>query len=293
MSRLRAALAVLAAAAPLAACGHPSALRAGRRPGAREIYIPGYGPAPAAAERTAPVPGGQAEEGFDVAMDTEPFLSVSPPVSAEGGALGPAVSVDSAPAQSEAVASTAAFHAQLVQDIVAARLAGAARNPVEPMKPMSEAGKRPPGQASDRLSAAAQAIVPGAPPKLAIGGAPNLPQVGPQTVGLPMAKRMALPGDVPGDAPSIGQFAGDLESIMYSEMLLAGSYQVQIATSAEFSEVLFEKAYNFTADIDLQGDLYRAGAEDGYYFVRVAFVDLLNYHAPFSKPRVYKFARRR
>jgi hypothetical protein len=158
---------------------------------------------------------------------------------------------------------------------------------------MNEAGKGPPRPANDKSGPAGQAIVPGALPQLAIVGPPNLPQVGPQAVGLPIPKRTALPRDLSGDAPSIGQFAGELESIMYSEMLLAGSYQVQVATSAEFSEVLFEKAYNFTADIDLQADLYRAGAEDGYYFVRVAFIDLLNYHAPFSKPRVYRFVRRR
>jgi len=291
MIRSDAALALLAAAAVFSACRQPAAVRAANRPGAGELYIPGYGPAPAPSEQTIP-PGRTEqvlrEEEFEAATDTEPFLSESQPLSTEGAA----VSLDRGPVRSGPAVSTAAFHAQLVQDIVAARLAVTARKPAEPLKPMSEGSKRllgPEGAAAP----APQPALPGAAPRLDIRDIPNVPQVGRQALALPAVDRAPLLREMPSEAPSISQFAGDLDSIMYSEMLLAGSYLIQIATASAFTTIFFEKSYYFTADIDLQADLRRAGAEDGLYWVRVAFIDLLNYQAPFSKPRVYNYTRRR
>jgi len=281
-------LAACTAAAAFWGCHQPAALKTAPYLGQKDIYIPGYGPV-AVAQRSVQAPQIHVQEGFGVSFDSGPaFGEVGIPFIDDH-----AVSVDAEPARPEAAPSTAAFHAQLVNDIVAVRQAASAKKSSEPPRPREGGGKGsgPLEPMKDNPVPPLRAVSFEPLPKSAVGDAAGIAQVAPLAAGLP-APKASMSADY-ADPPSMDQFGGDLESIMYSEMLLAGSYQIQVGTSADFSAVVFEKSYFFTSDIDLHADFTRSGAENGFYWVRVAFIDLMNFESPFSKPRPYKFVRRR
>ena len=71
----------------------------------------------------------------------------------------------------------------------------------------------------------------------------------------------------------------------------AGSFRVQVATSADCSHPLLDHVYPELKGIDLHSELAQLGSPDGIYWVRVAFVDLLDNQQPFSKAHSYKFQR--
>jgi hypothetical protein len=64
-----------------------------------------------------------------------------------------------------------------------------------------------------------------------------------------------------------------------------GSYHVQIASTAAFSKVLFDKVYPFMGEIDLAKDLEGAPASLDTLWLRYALVDLLDFQHPYTRPR--------
>lgn len=64
-----------------------------------------------------------------------------------------------------------------------------------------------------------------------------------------------------------------------------GSYHVQIASSADFGRVLFDKTYPFMGEIDLAKDLEGAPEHLRTLWLRYALVDLLDFEHPFTRPR--------
>jgi hypothetical protein len=69
-----------------------------------------------------------------------------------------------------------------------------------------------------------------------------------------------------------------------------GSYRVQVATEKEFAHVLFEKIYLFEEGGTLKEDLTKGGLRGGRYWIRLAFIDLLDFQHPYSAPRRFRLA---
>ncbi|MDD5656841.1 MAG: hypothetical protein PHF00_06255 [Elusimicrobia bacterium] len=93
------------------------------------------------------------------------------------------------------------------------------------------------------------------------------------------------------DPPPWSGINADMPRIAFMEPVMAGSYRLQVATSADCSSPLIDRVYAFVEEIDLHRDLAARGAADGVYWVRVAFIDLLDFQQPFGAARVYRFKR--
>ena len=93
------------------------------------------------------------------------------------------------------------------------------------------------------------------------------------------------------DAPPLSSLKAAIPEIAFVEPTMAGSYRLQVATSADCANPLIDRSYSFVDEIDLHHDLAVRRAPDGVYWVRVAFIDLLDYQQPFGAARPYKFRR--
>lgn len=83
----------------------------------------------------------------------------------------------------------------------------------------------------------------------------------------------------------------DFDAKARDEMLQApesGSYRVQVSHSPEFQSVLFEKVYIFEEEMLILPDLRAYGLPSGIYWIRVAFIDLLDFQQPFSSPKRFR-----
>lgn len=101
-----------------------------------------------------------------------------------------------------------------------------------------------------------------------------------------------------GRAPAAGSAAPDLgtppaEVKAEAPQLLTdfseedGSYRVQISDTEDFKRILFDKTYPFLEDFDVRVEMRKALTKGGHYWVRSAFIDLLEFQHPFSKPKHY------
>lgn len=71
--------------------------------------------------------------------------------------------------------------------------------------------------------------------------------------------------------------------------LSAGSLRIQVTPTKDFSVILLDKVYPFVDRMEVYEDLSAAGAGNGLFWVRMAYVDLLEFQHPFAKPRLYRF----
>jgi hypothetical protein len=72
--------------------------------------------------------------------------------------------------------------------------------------------------------------------------------------------------------------------------LVVGSFRVQVAKEGgKKSGLILDKTYTFADKVELYNDLEAAGAETGHYWVRIAYIDLLDFQHPYTRPRRYKF----
>jgi len=74
-----------------------------------------------------------------------------------------------------------------------------------------------------------------------------------------------------------------------------GAYRVQISPTADFEQPVFDKTYDMMKDINLFEEFRAEGVklEREAYWVRIAFIDLLNMELPFTKPRLYGMDKKR
>jgi hypothetical protein len=85
----------------------------------------------------------------------------------------------------------------------------------------------------------------------------------------------------------------DLTGELKLDSLMVGSYRIQLATSPDFGNVMFDKVYSFFEDHDTYVDIVATGMRDGRYWVHFAFIDLLETQHPFTAPRMYSYRRPR
>ena len=75
--------------------------------------------------------------------------------------------------------------------------------------------------------------------------------------------------------------------------LEVGSYRVQVSQTEDFRVVLFDRTFAFLESQEVEADLRRALPKGGRYWVRHAFIDLLEFQLPNSAPKRYRFRPRR
>lgn len=90
-------------------------------------------------------------------------------------------------------------------------------------------------------------------------------------------------------------FRGGVESIDAPDVMIAdlaaGSFRVQAAPTKRYDSLLLDKVYEFADQGGVYDDLHAAEIPSGFVWVRVAFIDLLGFQHPFTKPRRYRFRR--
>lgn len=83
----------------------------------------------------------------------------------------------------------------------------------------------------------------------------------------------------------------DFDAKARDEMLQtpeSGSYRVQVSFTQNFEVILFEKVYIFEEEMLVLPDLRAHGLASGVYWVRIAFIDLLDFQQPFSSPKKFR-----
>ncbi len=88
------------------------------------------------------------------------------------------------------------------------------------------------------------------------------------------------------DSP-VSELKAEILSVVVEDPGIAGSYRLQLCLRESFDRIFFDKTYEFMAEVDFIKDLHDKGIEPGPYWIRVAFVDLLGFAHPFSKPKRY------
>ncbi len=74
-----------------------------------------------------------------------------------------------------------------------------------------------------------------------------------------------------------------------------GAFRIQLSETRGFEDVVFDRTYDALKDINLYDEFRVAGiisARDAYW-VRVAFIDLIDVETPFSEPRLYGLDKKR
>jgi hypothetical protein len=82
---------------------------------------------------------------------------------------------------------------------------------------------------------------------------------------------------------------------MLKARLDVGAYRVQISVNKSFENPVFDRTYDAMKDINLYEEFVASGvrADRDAYWVRIAFVDLLQIETPFTEPRLYGLDKKR
>ncbi len=107
------------------------------------------------------------------------------------------------------------------------------------------------------------------------------------------AKAAALDAK-PGEAepPSAKGLNADIMNAVV-DPLEVGSYRVQVSDTEDFKAVLFDRTFAFLESQEVEADLRRSLPKGGKFWVRHAFIDLLEFQHPYSVPKRYRFRPRR
>jgi hypothetical protein len=96
-------------------------------------------------------------------------------------------------------------------------------------------------------------------------------------------------------APAMSGLDKDEISKMLNARLDVGAYRVQISDSKSFEKPLFDRSYDAMKDINLYEEFLASGvhADREAYWVRIAFIDLIQIETPFTEPRLYGLDKKR
>lgn len=96
-------------------------------------------------------------------------------------------------------------------------------------------------------------------------------------------------------APPLSGVDKDEIARLLKARLDVGAYRVQMSATRDFEPVLFDRTYDAMKDINLYEEFLTSGvkADRDAYWVRIAFIDLLEIEKPFTDPRLYGLDKKR
>ena len=96
-------------------------------------------------------------------------------------------------------------------------------------------------------------------------------------------------------APPMSGVDKDEIARLLKARLDVGAYRVQMSVARDFSPVIFDRTYDAMKDINLYAEFLASGvkADRDAYWVRIAFIDLLEIEKPFTDPRLYGLDKKR
>ena len=96
-------------------------------------------------------------------------------------------------------------------------------------------------------------------------------------------------------APPMSGVDKDEIARLLKARLDVGAYRVQMSVTRDFSPVIFDRTYDAMKDINLYEEFLASGvhADREAYWVRIAFIDLLEIEKPFTEPRLYGLDKKR